>query len=519
MAEKSASASSTTTAADRYATLKVNRKNAETRAKRCAKVTLPRLWVDENSKNRQAASAYTDTGPRCVNSLAAKVLLAWLPPNAGVFKLSPDPAEAQAIAEQAGVETSDLELALAEVERAVVNDIETSGLRTTLSEAAKHAIVVGNFLIYDPDEGPAKLYPLSNYVVDRDGLGNVLEIITLDKIAPAMLPDSIRATVLQQLQQERSQASLNDDVNLYTWIKRNEDGTKWVAVQEVEGVQIPQTQAEYDIDACPWIPVAVPRSSVEDYGEGLVYDYVGAFESLEALRKAIRKGAAALAKIVLILSPTSTIKEKHITDAESGAVIRGNRNDISTLQLDKSFDLNFARQEAESLKTSLELIFGVRSAVQRPGERVTAYEIRVLSQELEDSLGGFYSLTAEDLLLPLIRRRLAKLTKQGRLPELPKSLIKPRITVGMAALGRGHDMTKLMEFGQAAMQTLGEQELRRRLDSGEFLARLGAAADISLKGLIRTDEQLQQDDQAGAMQEAMVRAAPQLAAAAVQPPE
>lgn len=507
------------TAADRYATLKTNRKNAETRAKRCARVTLPRLWAEENAKSRQPGSAYVDTGPRCVNSLAAKVMLAWLPPNAGMFKLSPDAADAEAIAKEAGVEASDLELALAEVERAVVNDIETSGLRTTLSEAAKHAIVTGNFLVYDPDEGPAKLYPLTNYVVDRDGLGNILEVITLDKIAPRLLPEAIRAAVVQKLQQERSQATMNDDVNLYTWIKRSEDGTQWESVQQVEGVEVPETKGTYPIEACPWIPVAVPRSTIEDYGDGLVYDYVGAFESLEALRKAIRKGAAALAKVILFLKPTSTIKEKQLVEAESGAVLRGDKNDVGALQLDKAFDLNFVRQEADALASRLEMIFGVRTAIQRPGERVTLGELRMLANELDDSLGGFYSLTSEDLLLPLVRRRLDKLTSQGRLPEIPKQLLKPRITVGVAALGRGHDMTKLIEFGQAAIQTLGEQETRRRMNSGEFLARLGASADISIKGLIRTDEELQQEDQSGAMQEAMVRAAPQLASAVTQPPQ
>ncbi|MCT6980996.1 portal protein, partial [Salmonella enterica subsp. enterica serovar Oranienburg] len=81
----------------------------------------------------------------------------------------------EAIAQQAGVQTSELEMALADVERVVVNDMETGGLRPVLSEAAKHSIVIGNFLLYDPDEGPVKLYPLTSYVVDRDGLGNVLE--------------------------------------------------------------------------------------------------------------------------------------------------------------------------------------------------------------------------------------------------------------------------------------------------------------------------------------------------------
>lgn len=506
------------TAAKRYADLKTNRKEAETRAKRCAKVTLPRLWVDEGAKNRSPGSAYIDTGPKCVNALGSKIMLSWLPPNAGIFKLSPDQADTENIAEQAGVETSELEAALVDVERLVINDLETSGIRSVLSEAAKHAIVTGNFLLYDPDEGKPKLYPLTSFVIDKDGLGNTLEMITLDKIAPAMLPEAIRAAVVQKLATERDEKTKNDDVNLYTWIRRSEDGQQWEVVQEVEGVEVPETFGTYPIDACPWIPVAAPPSLTDDYGEGLVYDYVGAFESLEALRRAIRKGAAAMAKIIMFLKPTSAIREKQLVEAESGAVLRGDAADVSTLQLEKAYDLNFVRTEADQLKQSLELIFGVRSAVQRPGERVTAYEIRVMSQELDDSLGGFYSMSAEQLLLPLIRRRLDKLQRAGRLPQLPTELLKPRVTVGIAALGRGHDLNKLMEFGEAAKALVGDQEVARRLNSGEAIARLASASDISAKGLIRSDDELAAEQQDGAMQEAMVRAAPNIASAMTQPP-
>jgi len=506
------------TAAKRYADLKGKRHQAEQRARRCAKQTLPRLWIAENAKSRTPGSAYIDTGPKCVNALASRIVLTWLPPNAGVFKLSPDQADADAIAAEAGVERSDLEAALVEVERLIVNDLETSGIRPVLSEAAKHAIVSGNFLLYDPDEGRPKLYPITSYVVDRDGLGHVLEIVTLDKIAPALLPAEIRQRVVQQLEERRDASSKHDDVSLYTWIKRHQDGKQWEVVQEVEGVSVPDTYATYPLDACPWIPFASPPSMADDYGEGLVFDYIGAFESLEALRKAIRKGAAALAKIVLFLSPTSTIRERQLTEAESGAVLRGNAADVTTLQLQKAYDLSFVRQEADALAHSLELIFGVRSAIQRPGERVTAYEIRVLSQELDDTLSGFMALSGEQLLLPLIRRRLHKLQQAGRLPALPPELIKPRITVGIAALGRGHDLNRLVEFGEAARALIGEAEVQMRLDSGEALSRLAAAADIPAKGLIKSDEELQAEQQSAAMQDAMVRAAPNLANAAMQPP-
>lgn len=94
---------------------------------------------------------------------------------------------------------------------------------------------------------------------------------------------------------------------------------------------------------------------------------------------------------------------------------------------------------------------------------------------------------------------------------MPKGLIKPRITVGTAALGRGHDFEKLVRFGDTAKGVLGEQEFKRRIDAGEWLSRLGAAADISTKGLVLDPETVEANDQSAAMQEAAVRAAPNMA--------
>ena len=91
---------------------------------------------------------------------------------------------------------------------------------------------------------------------------------------------------------------------------------------------------------------------------------------------------------------------------------------MTTLQLQKAYDLNFVRQEAEGLANSLELIFGVKSAVQRPGERVTAYEIRVLTQELDDALSGFMAMSGA---CPSCRRNSS--SRASPLASLPSAAV------------------------------------------------------------------------------------------------
>lgn len=514
----STSAPQTVSAEGRYNQLKSDRNNAESRAKQCATLTLPTLYK-EVSKGKSSSSRTTPfqgTGARCVNSLSARLLLALFPANANFFKMSPDGMDANQLAEQAGIQQGELEMGLAEIERTVINDIETSGMRARLGLALKHLVATGNALIYVPDEGNAKTYPLTRFVVDRDGMGSVLEIITLDSIAPSTLGDTLKSSLgLDQKEGAKKDAGPEQDVDLYTRVYR--EGDLWNVYQEVNSNIVPGSEGTYPIDACPWIPLRIPEEDGEDYGAGLIYDYYGDFDALEKLSKAILKGAAAAAKVLWALDENASIRPKTITEAESGDVLRFKADQLKAVSQEKFGDFNFVGQHIDKLVSRLEMAFGVRTSIQRNGDRVTAEEIRYLAQELEDVLGGIYSILAEDLLLPLVRRIMDRLTRAHRLPELPPGLVKPRIVVGVAALGRGQDMRKLMEWADAAQKALGPQVFAERVNPGELMARMGAASDLTMKGLIKTDDQLQQEQQQATMHQAAIKAAPNIASAAMAP--
>ena len=68
--------------------------------------------------------------------------------------------------------------------------INGSGDRVMIHQAMKHLIVGGNALLYLGKEG-IKHYPLNRYVINRDGNGNVLEIVTKERISRQVLGQSI----------------------------------------------------------------------------------------------------------------------------------------------------------------------------------------------------------------------------------------------------------------------------------------------------------------------------------------
>jgi hypothetical protein len=123
----------------------------------------------------------------------------------------------------------------------------------------------------------------------------------------------------------------------------------------------------------------------------------------------------------------------------------------------------------------------------------------MVAQELEAGLGGIYSILSVELQLPLVNRKMALMERQGRLPKLPKDIVKPQITTGLDALGRGNDKAKLIEFLQTIAGTLGPETMVKYVNSRELITRLAASDGLDTYKLIKSDEDLMAEEQQTAM--------------------
>jgi hypothetical protein len=113
--------------------------------------------------------------------------------------------------------------------------------------------------------------------------------------------------------------------------------------------------------------------------------------------------------------------------------------------------------------------------------------------ELEQQLGGLFSLLTVEFLVPYLNRTLHILQRNRELPKIPKDLVRPQIVAGVNALGRGQDQQSLVMFIQTLAQTLGPDTIGQFLDSGEFIKRLAAAQGIDVLNLIKTQETMEQE--------------------------
>ena len=487
------------TAQERYRQLEHTRQSYLDRARDCSELTIPSLIPpDVHNETSDLYTPFQGIGARGVNNLASKLSLALMPPNAPFFRFMVEPYTLKEMAQEPAARTN-VEKQLGEYERAVMSEIESSGDRVAVHEALKHLIVGGNVLLHiDPKK--TRVIHLDSYVVSRAPNGDVLEVVMVENVSPNVLDKATAANIQGKLEGDEK------TVEVYTHIERK--NAFFTVYQEVKGSVIAGSRGKYKADAVPFLPLRFSRIDGEDYGRGFVEELLGDLKSLEGLSQAIVEGAAAAAKVLFLVNPNGTTRMRSIAQAENTAIIEGNRNDVSVLQMDKFNDFRVAYQAMQGIEERLSQQFMLQSSVQRNGERVTAEEIRYLAGELEDTLSGIYSILSQEFQLPYVNRKMEVLTRANKLPKLPEDVVKPTIVTGMEALGRGHDLRKLDLFIQGMTQALGPEVLAQYVNLQDYIKRRATALGIDTEGLIKSEEQIAQEMQQAQMQQMAMQAGP-----------
>jgi hypothetical protein len=456
----------------------------------CSKLTIPYLIQRDEFRvtHQTLRQPWQSVGAKGVVTLASKLMLSLLPPQTTFFKL-------QVRDDKLGTELpadirSELDLSFAKMERMVMDSVAASSDRVVVHQALKHLVVGGNALIYMGKEG-LKHYPLNRYVVDRDGNGNVIEIVTKELINKNLLPKEILNDPPPVTEESFSS---ENDAEVYTHVQL--DNNRWIWHQEVYGKKIPGSDSKAPVDASPWLVLRFNSVDGENYGRGRVEEFLGDLKSLDALSQALVEGSAAAAKVVFVVSPSSTTKAQTLAKAGNGAIVQGRPEDIGVIQVGKTADFNTAMTMMQQLERRLSEAFLILNV--RQSERTTAEEVRLTQLELEQQLGGLFSLLTVEFLLPYLNRKLLVLQRSGQLPRIPKDLVNPTIVAGINALGRGQDRESLTSFIMTIAQTLGPDALMQYINADEAIKRLAAAQGIDVLNLVKSMEQIQQEQASAA---------------------
>jgi hypothetical protein len=451
------------------------------KARDCSKLTIPSVLPDESfTEQTSLPDTYNSLGARAVNNLSNKLLLGLLPPNSAFFRLKTTDEDSVKTDEQDGMD-SEIEAQLSKLETRIMSKIEASGMRPIVHQAFTNLIVTGNAaLLFEDDK--MHLYKVDSYVVIRDFSGDVTDVVLKEAIAYSALPEDL-ASKLEVTDDDKKK-----DIELYTRYIRQ--GKQWLTYQEVNTEIVDGSEQTIKDKYMPLMVLRWTKINGEHYGRGLVELHLGDFRGLEGLTQMMMEYSAIAAKVVFGISPGSVIEIDELEEADNGGVIVGNlERDVTRLSVDKQADLQTPLKMLEDITRRLGAAFLLQSTTTRDSERTTALEIQYLARELEDALGGIYSIISQEFQLPLIN-----ILMQDMKIDL-KDMVEPTITTGLSALGRSQELEKLRQLN-GLLAEVNPEYVVKYIKMEEYLKRIGTALAIKdVNSLFASQEEVAEEAQ------------------------
>ena len=456
------------------------RQDYENRAEEISAYTLPYMMMPDGSTSSSnlADKISQSYCGRLVNTLKAKMGNSLLPASTSSFRLEPDKEALEILTEGDAEAKSVVYTQLSSWTGAINREIEAQQIRDTLFDMLNQMIIIGSVVIEKIKDDGIKLYSLRSFTVDLDSRGEARAICVVEKKKD--LPEGI----VPEKEAE--------EYNLYTLIERNNEDGKWYMRQSIEDYPVGE-EAKYTDETLPFQYVGWTWTEGDKYHRPYAEDYLPDIKSYNSNSDLLLKGSIASGKIVFFVDEKGNRTRKaDVANSKNGAVVNGRADDVTVLQVQKSFDFKIVAERLQDLGKNLAAAFLMNESVTRDAERVTAQEIRFMAQELESSsLSGIYSKLSKKVSKRIVTWVMQELNVkfQG---------IDVNVVTGLDALGRSQELQRLDEFVTRA----ANMNMMAWINEAELVQRQAALIGIDTTGLIKTPNQVAQERQQAAQAQA-----------------
>lgn len=217
-----------------------------------------------------------------------------------------------------------------------------------------------------------------------------------------------------------------------------------------------------------------------------------------------------MADIKYLIRPGAQTDVDHFVNSGTGEVITGVEEDIHIVQLGKYADLTPISAVLEVYTRRVGTVFMMEALTRRDAERVTAVEIQRDALEIEQNMGGVYSLFAVTMQTPIA---MWGLLETG--DSFTNELVDPVIVTGIEALGRMAELDKLANFSQyMALPQTWPEAAQRAINWPDYMDWVRGQISAELP-FIKTEEQLRKEaeqemenQQAAMLNEGVAKAVP-----------
>lgn len=460
------------TASELWGNLTASRGTMLDRKQQLAELTIPSALPDSNYnvQTDSLTNGASSLGAQGATNIINKLMMAMFAPGISFLKLAMPAAETAKLMAQLGLQDdSILTDILANGEREAMETLEQSGSRPHLYEGLAHLVVVGDVLMDLSDTSVISFLSLRDYAVKRNRKGKVLklvmtEVTRVEDLEPEAQAEYRRGTPL---------CSHDDKVTVYTvvkWASGMYRSTVWVEDVKLSARHSGRwTEENMPYRCLTWrLPIG------QDYGISLAEDYANDLVVHDQVSESLADGAVLASQFRWGCNPSGMTDPTVVEQGRNGSVVPANKNDLSLIFANIGTQLQSAVSIEDLYSRRLGRGFLMNTNVIRNAERVTVEEVRLVANELEQSLGGVYSRQAIDMQGPIARwaLRRAKINVKG-------TAIQPTIITGLDALSRNADLERLMGFlSDVTNYSSLPEDIRMRFNEAAILAAMAAGRGV-----------------------------------------
>jgi len=390
---------------------------------------------------------------------------------------------------------------LARFDRRVMDQLAGTNYRSALFTAYQHLIVVGDCLLFEKNDYSFQVFRLDQYVVRRSPDGQWRELIVQEWVDPEYLPAELEGI-------PSSTANTGVGPNgqyeaVYTQVLWNKTENRWDVKREFRGQSVGE-DSWYEVT--PYFPLRWTAVAGEDYGRALVEDAFGDIRTLDALSKALIEGSILNAEYRWGVNPSGITEIRDWDESVNGDSIPAVEGDIFPIQAQNNAQVSATLQAVVVRENKLGRRFLMNSVVQPQGERVTARQVSIIAQELEQTLGGVLSMSSRDVQIPTVRRTIYQMSRDKLLPPEIKDYIKDQngilklsVKAGLEALNREVENEKLMIVAEQIKNL--PPEAQQVFIWPAWIEKWLTSFGLETVGLVKTQEQVMAEQQAAMQQQ------------------
>lgn len=491
-------------AQESYSTLQTDSADFMTLATACSELTTPNFVYDGDDVAVSAESGlFTNAGTQGLEKLISDLITVLFPPGKSFYYLTPTQEISDEATAQSGEEGRTL------IEKELMKPItytnrifDSMRLREDLHKGLKVAAMGGGSLLKLDFENSKKCqaFTLNNYRCKENPLTKeILEFVTREVATYGSLDKEI----LENLELD-GEIKDEETVEIYTHGYYITELEKYVVYQQIENQRIEASVVEYDKEVLPFIHIVINPVNNTSYGLGLVSPAYYDLNNLNKLYKNLIDQSAMNSTVRWMLDPSGTTRIQDILNSKNGDILRGKATDLQATAPPAQAQQNLTLMSIQHLEMSIEKYFMTKNVDYGNRDRVTSTEIMNNANAIDAGKGGLFSALSARIQYPLSKLLLSFAGADSNMFEGTEI----RVVTGLQAINQGQEAASLDSFiNSMAVMAQYKQDAFNAIDLNEYTKRVAVANQIDPSGLIKSQQQMQQEQVAAQKQQLAMQGA------------